>query len=392
MGDLTPEQRVQRAHVRMMSHSATIAFSSVLMVGKTEVRDDFPTAYTNGRDTVYGAQFVEKLTDQALNGLILHENLHKVYQHHWLWLHLWKENPRLANQAADYVINLEILDMSKKHRDFIALPDNALVSEKFRGMSTQEVYDKLKEKAEKGGGGGDSGDGDGEGEGFDVHDFTELSKEEQDAVRKEIEQAVRQGALLAGKMAGDKHRSFEELTKPKVDWREQLREFMSAVSTGKDDSTWRRPNRRWLAQDVYMPSTISESMGPLLVAVDTSGSIGDKELASFLSEIIGLCENVMPEALHLIEVDAIVQEHQVYSQDNLGTLMCKRSFKGGGGTDMRQIFTYMGKNNIKPDAVVVLTDGYTPWPHSVSVPTLWAITTNGLTAPVGSSIHLDIDV
>lgn len=382
MNKLTSEQRVQRAHVRMMAHQATIAFSSILMVGKTEVTEECPTAYTNGRDVTYGRAFVEMLEDKELNAVILHENLHKVYQHHWLWKHLWKEDARLANMSADYVINLEILDMSKKYPDFIKLPDMALIDEKFRGMNTQEVFNKLKESGEGGGEGG---------EGFDIHDFNDLSPEEQEAVTKEIEQAVRQGALLAGKMAGDKHRSFDELMKPKVDWREQLREFMSAVSTGKDDSTWRRPNRRWLAQNVYMPSTISESMGPLLVAVDTSGSIGDRQLASFLSEIMGICESVTPEALHLIEVDAKVQEHQVYDRENFGSLMCKRSFKGGGGTDMRQIFSFIEERNIKPEAVVVLTDGYTPWPSSLSVPTLWAITEQNVTAPVGSSVYLEID-
>jgi len=376
---LTSEQRVQRAHVRMMAHKATVAFSSILMVGRTDVTEECPTAYTNGRDVTYGKAFVEGLEDKELNAVILHENLHKVYQHHWLWKHLWKENARLANISADYVINLEILDMSKKYPDFIELPKMALVDEKFRGMSTQEVFDKLKEG------------GEGQGEGFDVHDFSDLSPEEQEVLSKEIEQAVRQGALLAGKMAGDQHRSFDDLMKPKVDWREQLREFMSAVSTGKDDSTWRRPSRRWLAQNVYMPSTISESMGPLLVAVDTSGSIQDRQLASFLSEIIGICESVTPEALHLIEVDAKVQEHQVYDRENFGSLMCKRSFKGGGGTDMRQIFSFIEERNIKPEAVVVLTDGYTPWPSSLSVPTLWAITERDVTAPVGSSVYLEID-
>lgn len=388
MNKLTSEQRVQRAHVRMMAHKATVAFSSILMVGRTDVTEECPTAYTNGRDVTYGKAFVEGLEDKELNAVILHENLHKVYQHHWLWKHLWKENARLANISADYVINLEILDMSKKYPDFIELPEMALVDEKFRGMSTQEVFDKLKEGGKGQGQGGENGEG---AEGFDVHDFSDLSAEEQEVLSKEIEQAVRQGALLAGKMAGDQHRSFDDLMKPKVDWREQLREFMSAVSTGKDDSTWRRPSRRWLAQDIYMPSTISESMGPLLVAVDTSGSIGDKELASFLSEIIGICESVTPEALHLIEVDAKVQEHQVYDRENFGSLMCKRSFKGGGGTDMRQIFSFIEERNIKPEAVVVLTDGYTPWPSSLSVPTLWAITERDVMAPVGSSVYLEID-
>lgn len=377
MNTLTPEQRVQRAHVRMMGHKATMAFSSVLMVGDTEVTEKVPTACTNGRDTKYGTEFVKRMSEPELVGLILHENLHKVYQHHWLWKHLWKENAQLANMAADYVINLEILDMSKKHRDFIVLPDKGLVDEKYRGMSTADVFNELKKNGAKG------------EDGLDEHDFTELSPEEQEEVAKEIEQAVRQGALLAGKMGGDAHRAFSELMDSKIDWREQLREFLSSVFAGRDDSTWRRPNRRWLAQNIYLPSAVSETMGSLVIAVDTSGSIGEKELASFLSEICGLCESTQPEALHLLSVDAEVQEHRLYSRDDFSTLRNVTSFKGGGGTDMRTIFDYVSKNNINAEAIVILTDGYTPYPDSVSVPTLWVMTTD-LVAPIGSSIHLDV--
>ena len=376
--NLTAEQRVQRAHVKMMEHQATKAFSSVLMVGNTEVNDDIPTACTNGRDVLYGADFIQTLTDPELNAVILHENLHKVYQHHWLWKHLWKENARLANMSADYVINLEILDVSKKYSDFIQLPDSALLEERFRGMDTQKVFNALKDE---GGSGGE--------EGFDEHNFDELTEEEKEELGKEIEQAVRQGALLAGKTGGDQHRAFDELTTPQVDWRDQLREFMSAVSTGKDDSTWRRPNRRWIAQDMYMPSTISESMGPLVVGIDTSGSLGERELASFLSEVIGLCDNVSPELLHLLEVDAKVQNHEVFDRDGFGRLSSKRSLKGGGGTDMRVIFKHIEDNNIKPEAVIVLTDGETPFPAEVKYPTLWAITSKRITSPVGSTIHID---
>ena len=376
--NLTAEQRVQRAHVKMMEHQATKAFSSILMVGNTEVSNEIPTACTNGRDVLYGADFIQTLTDPELNAVILHENLHKVYQHHWLWKHLWKEDARLANMSADYVINLEILDVSKKHRDFIQLPESALLEERFRGMDTQKVFNALKDE---GGSGGE--------EGFDEHNFDELTEEEKEELGKEIEQAVRQGALLAGKTGGDQHRAFDELTTPQVDWRDQLREFMSAVATGNDDSTWRRPNRRWIAQDMYMPSTISESMGPLVVGIDTSGSLGERELASFLSEVIGLCNNVSPELLHLIEVDAKVQNHEVFDRDGFGRLASKRSLKGGGGTDMRVIFKHIEDNNIKPEAVIVLTDGETPFPAEVKYPTLWAITSKHITSPVGSTIHID---
>jgi predicted metal-dependent peptidase len=378
MSTLTAEQRIQRAHVRIMGHPSTMAFSGLLMVGTSEVRDDIPTAMTNGRDVYYGRSFVESLTDQELTAVVLHEALHMAYNHAWLWRGLWKEDARLANMAADLVINLEILDLSKKHRDLLQLPQCALVSEEYRGMDTGEVYRRLKDQGEEGGGG------------FDEHNFDELTDEEKEAVAAEIDQAIRQGALMAGKMGGEESRLIGELTAPKIDWREQLREFMSAVSQGHDDSTWRRPNRRWLGEDLYMPSSISESMGSLVVGIDTSGSVTGEMVSAFLSEVVGICQNVMPEVLHLIECDATIQSHKVFDQGSLDQLGAITELHGGGGTDMRVVFRYIVQQNIKPEAIVILTDGYTPFPEELPCPTLWVITERYIQAPVGTTIHLEL--
>lgn len=378
--NLTAELRIPRIHVRLMGHVATMAFSSVFMVGESKIDDSIPTACTNGRDVIYGRGFVDSLTDQELAAVVLHENLHKCYQHAYLWKHLWKEDARLANMAADYVINLEILDLSKKHHDLLQLPQCGLVDEQYRGMDTGEVYRRLKDQGEDGGG----------GEGFDVHNFDELSEEEQQQVGAEIDQAIRQGALLAGKMGGEESRLLGELTAPKIDWREQLREFMSAVSQGHDDSTWRRPNRRWLGEDLYMPSSISESMGSLVVGIDTSGSVTGEMVSAFLSEVVGICQNVKPEVLHLIECDATIQSHKVFDQGSLDQLGAITELHGGGGTDMRVIFRHIAQQNIKPEAIVILTDGYTPFPEELPCPTLWVITERYIQAPVGTTIHLEL--
>jgi len=376
--NLTAEQRIQKSHVRLMSHQATMAFSGLVMVGESTVQDDIPTACTNGRDVMYGRGFVEGLSDAELTAVVLHENLHKAYSHAWLWKHLWKEDAKLANMAADYVINLEILDLSNKHIDFTKLPDCALVDEQYRGMDTGEVYRRLKDQGEEGGGG------------FDEHNFDELTDEEKEAVAAEIDQAIRQGALMAGKMGGEESKLIGELTAPKIDWREQMREFMSSVSQGHDDSTWRRPNRRWLGEDLYMPSSISESMGSLVTGMDTSGSVCGPMVSAFLSEVVGICQNVMPEVLHLIECDATIQSHKVFDQGSLDQLGAITELHGGGGTDMRVIFDYVVKNNLKPEAIVILTDGYTPWPKEIPCPTLWVITEKHITAPIGTTIHMEI--
>jgi predicted metal-dependent peptidase len=107
---LTAEQRIERCHIDLMNHPNFVAYSGILMIGSVKVDDKCPTAYTNGRDVVYGREFISELTEPELRGVILHENKHKMYRHLSTWQHLHKINPSKANKACDYVINLEIDD------------------------------------------------------------------------------------------------------------------------------------------------------------------------------------------------------------------------------------------------------------------------------------------
>ena len=178
----------------------------------------------------------------------------------------------------------------------------------------------------------------------------------------------------------------------KVDWKEALREFVSSVAQGKDDSTWRKPNRRWLQHDIYMPSTISESMGSILIAVDTSGSIRDEDINKFLSEVVGIMNNVNPEQVHLLYWDSNVAGHEVYGLGDGDKLMSSTKPKGGGGTTPSCITEYMAKHNLKPECSVVLTDGYVgnDWGGDWSSPVLWAIVGGCKDVPTkGSVIYID---
>ena len=325
---LSPMQRVQRAHVELMGHPETMAYAGVLMVGKYEVRDDVPTARTNGIDCQYGSKFIKDMTDSDLRGLIVHENLHKVYQHMFLWQHLYEEDGSTANKACDYVINLEIDAIDKRTSGFITLPEGGLLDHKYVGMDSQTVYNMLREDKDKGGGQGNDGEGDGDGDGngdgdgggFDEHDWQsgkDMSQEDIEQVSKDINQAIRQGQLMAGKLGGNQSRELGSLIEPKIDWREQLREFVSSTAVGKDISTWQRVNRRWLQHDTYMPSTVTETVGRIVVAPDMSGSVGDAELSKFLSEVQGICLNAKPEKVDLLYWDTDVAAHEVYTQEQL---------------------------------------------------------------------------
>jgi len=387
---LTPTQRVQRAHVELMGHPETMAYAGVLMVGKYEVRDDVPTACTNGIDCKYGSAFVKGLSDSDLRGLIMHENLHKVYQHMFLWQHLYKEDGRTANMACDYVINLEIDAIKRRSNGYVTLPKGGLLDNKYAGMDSQTVYNMLREDGDGDGGSGDGG----EGSGFDDHDWEsgqDMSQEEIEQVAKDINQAIRQGQLMAGKLGGSESRTLGSLVEPKVDWREQLREFVSSTAVGKDISTWQRVNRRWLQHDMYMPSTITETVGRIVVAIDTSGSIGGPELDKFLSEVQGICINAMPEKVDLLYWDTEVAAHEVYTQEQLAKLTSSTKPAGGGGTDVACVAKYLRDNQIKPECVIVLTDGYIygDW-GTWNVPVLWTIVGgNKVVPPMGTTIYLD---
>jgi predicted metal-dependent peptidase len=139
-------KRVERAHVELMAHKETMEYASVIFVGKYEVSDKVPTACTNGVDCMYGRAFIEDLSDSDLRGLIMHENLHKLFQHTFLWKHLYEQNARCANMACDYVINVIIKDIEAASGGFVTLPKGGLYDERFRGMDSQEVFNILMEE------------------------------------------------------------------------------------------------------------------------------------------------------------------------------------------------------------------------------------------------------
>ena len=399
---LSAEQRLTKAVVDIMASPKYVALAGVLMVGKREISDAIPTACTNGRDELYGREFVESLNDAELRFLVLHECYHKLYKHLTTWRHLYDECAPLANIACDFVINLKISDDNKD--GFAVMPSKngkavGAIDPKYRGMDSAQVYNLLKQE-HGGSSGGDnssgegSGTGIGEGEGLDSHDWEgaqEMSVEEQKALERDIDEAIRQGALIAGKLGTGGDRAFDDLLKTKIDWREALREFISTTCAGNDYSTWRRPNRRFVSAGYYMPSGVSEQVGELVIAIDTSGSIGGRELAQFLGEVKGICDQVHPSCVRLLYWDTEVAADEKYVGAEVENITQSTKPAGGGGTTVECVPEYMTEHSIKPQAVVVLTDGYLggSW-GTWTVPVLWCIQGNkNAVADCGKTIHIE---
>jgi predicted metal-dependent peptidase len=409
---LTAEERLSKAVVAIMGHPRYTALAGVLMIGEKTIEDDIPTACTNGRDVKYGRAFVDSLTDAKLRGLVLHEDEgHKLHRHLEIWKWMYDIDPHLANCACDYVINIKIVD-DNKDDGFAQLPEGGLVDERFRGMDSAQVFNILRKEQEEqqsqdsqdnesegdgeqseGGTTGSNNAAVGQGTGFDEHDWEgaqSLSDEDKRELARDIDEAIRQGAMAAGKMGGTGNRDLDELLQPQVDWREVLREFIQNTCAGNDYSTYARPNRRLMSQGIIMPSGISEQVGELVIAIDTSGSIGQRELTAFLSEVKGVCDTVKPDKLRLLYWGSSVVGDEAYDMHELDNLTKSTKPMGGGGTDVNCVTQYMADEGIKPQACIVLTDGYlySGW-GDWTCPILWAILDNkGAVPDEGKAVHI----
>ena len=382
---LTSEQRVTKSHIAIMRSKEFCMFAGVLSVGKVIFTDDIPTACTNGRDVMYNPNFIKTLDDRELNFVVLHEALHKVYQHMHLWKKLWKQSPMLTNMAADYVVNYSIHEADEQGV-ITKRPDSALFDLKYKGMTTKQVFELLKKDFDSNGGGGKDG--------HDSHDWEgaeALSDEEVKETAKQIDQALRQGEIIRGKMQGNKNRSVNELLEPKVNWREQLRDFVNATCKNKDKTSWKRPHKRFIGHDIYMPSMVGESIGQIVVGIDTSGSIGQQELNEFLTEVVAICDDVSPSSIELLYWDTHVAGHETYNQGDYKGLFESTKPAGGGGTHVGCVNQYIKDKRIQPEAIIILTDGYVEndFGGNWEYPTLWAITTRHITSPHGKTIHID---
>ncbi len=393
------QDRIKKAHISIMQHKQFCAYSGVLACGKVIVNDSVPTAATDGWDVRYNPEFIETHapTDPELRFLILHEATHKAYRHMATWKALHEQNPRMANVAADYFVNLVLQDTDAGNGFIKMLKVGVPPDPKYRGWSVQMIYaDLMKQAKEQGGAGGDNPDDPDDGAGFDQHDWDgnpangDPAKEQAQA--NEIQRAIRQGEImrkkLAGKGAGQEDGLFGDLMAPKIDWKKVLREFITETCAGRDESSWRKPNRRYLGMDIYMPSMVGTTMTELVIGFDTSGSIfGGNEMTRFVSEIKTIVEDVKPSKVHVIYWDTEVAGHQTFEDGQFAVQDLR--IKGGGGTDGSVLFDYLRDKNLNPQAIVQFTDGYVgDWGRS-DVPTLWAVTSD-LQSPWGTTIKVEV--
>ena len=320
-----------------------------------------PTAATDGRNFYYNTRFIEMLKPKEIEFLFGHEVLHCVYDH---FGRRDDRDPMLWNVANDYAVNADL----KKHRvgEFItSVP--CLFDYKYEGMSSEEIYDDLFENAEKIDMDqlidqvldqhldSDSEDGEkGEGKGP-----TKMTAEERAQIRDEIKEAMLQAAQAsdASNIPAGVKRLIQQLTEPKLNWRELL--AMQLESTIRSDYTFARPNRRGWHMDAILPGMKNDDMIDIAIAMDMSGSIGDEQGRDFLSEVKGIMGSFDQYRIHVFTFDTQCYNPQQFDSENLDEIT-EYELQGGGGTDFDAIFNYLKDEQIEPKRLVVFTDGY-PW-------------------------------
>lgn len=346
---------------------------------------DLWLAATDGTHIFINPVNFEQLPVIEAKSVLKHEVMHVALLHPF---RVKQREARRWNHATDYAINPVIIDEGGQ------LPKGVLDGTVYKGQSAEQIYASLPPEPPGGGGGsGQQGQGSG-GQGNPLDDDIIPAPDQSTAAQAAAKQMIAKAAAVAnaqGKLPANLREALDEMFRPSVDWKEQLLQFLTEFVP--NDYSWARPNRRFIAEGMYLPGiTGTGAMRELGVIIDTSGSISTEELKQYFGEITGAVESVCPSRLVVAYCDAKVQHHDVF--DSAGSAQVAESMKrvGGGGTSMPAGLTWFARKFPGVQAVLVLTDGYTDFAEESDFPfpVLWAITSN-IKAPWGASIHVAIN-
>jgi predicted metal-dependent peptidase len=338
-----------------------------------------PTAATDGKNILFNPDYLLSLPCNQQDGLILHEVLHAALLH----VPRRGEKERLLwNIAADIVVNGMIVQQG-----CFELPDGGLRDTKLEHLSVEEVYELLMKQPKY------------------PHDLTNadlleetpedgalesdnLSQNRKASLESYWRNAMQQAYAIArtvdrGKVPVGFKREFGAIENARLDWRSYLWRYL--VQTPTDFVNF---DRRFIGRGLYLENLEGESV-QVYVAVDTSGSIDEKELNMFLSEVTGILNAYPHLKCELYYVDA-----EAYGPYNLDAKNEIPPPQGGGGTSFVPFFVKVEESwdRLSSGVCVYLTDGYGSFPASPpELPTLWVVTPGGLDLsafPFGEAVRL----
>lgn len=339
--------------------------------------------------------------------LTVHEISHYVFEH---MARREDRDPMLFNVAADYAVNLLLHYQFDRDNDYFI--EGGMLDEKYKEMMAEQIYELLKNEDKDAGEKGKEkifvdildGDGEGEGEGegeegeggMTVRDrrvplpskegkSKEVAESEMaDHIRRAFTEAYAV-AKSQGKLPADFERAIAKILKPKVDWLRALRNKMryGVSRLEKRDVTWSIPNKRFLGREYILPSNIGPESPKVCYAVDTSGSMSQKDLEQAMGELEDIRRRFNAK-VYVLDCDA-----DVHSSKWLNPHEPLPVLNGGGGTDFRPVFEHIQANRLKPDYVVFFTDGYGSFGDDPGLPVLWVMTSD-VVPPFGEVVRVNV--
>jgi predicted metal-dependent peptidase len=376
-------------------------FSAILLKHPIKERHDIPTLAVDGRGQIYyNPKFIDTLSVPQVVWGLAHEVLHRIGQHALRKGHRIHKKWNYAGDAW----NNDVLDEAKigtRIEGCVNMPGS-------KDDTVENIYDKLPKdgggsgKGPKGGNGGQPGgngdpsqdDGTPDGNDGIGDDILKENMPVDEAERKQLEAEMKievaeaaQIAKARGRLPGVLARIAEQIIDVKTPWYDILERYM--VGMTKNEYSWRRPNRKFAASDIYLPSLDNmPKMGTVLCQVDISGSVSQPEIAHYGGHIARIVEMCRPEEVHVIYTDTQVQKHEVFEAGEEVHI----NFYSGGGTDMCDGYRWLEKEGLDVDVMITLTDGYTGFPDKVDVPSIWVISSD-IKAPdhAGETIHFEME-
>lgn len=403
---LTPEQDSKWTETRAATLWTTPMFSHLLysMLNPTNSQhlavftNDVPIAATDGANLIINPETFFKYTLSERVFIKVHEVAHNMWGHVET-MHLYQKLGKISypdgtslpfdaqiwNVATDLIINDLLIEcqIGTFNKDW--LHDRSLGTYK---DSAIDVYKNVYEANQKG--------KKPKGESFDQllepgtcagKDPGQAAQDRDDTKWKTEIAAGLASAKLQGKLPAGLERVFGEILEPTASWQDLIRAFF-ARKVGGGSYDWVKPDRRYMLRDIYTPSRSGHGAGTVAVAIDTSGSIGQRELDQFFGELRGIIEEVRPQRVLVMWCDAQVHKvDEIFDVSDIGGLKPH----GGGGTDFRPVFDWLFDNNIVPEALVYLTDGYGSFPSQApAYPVLWGDIANHQNYPFGDIVHVPI--
>lgn len=322
---------------------------------------------SSGLKIYFNPEFVSTLTYKNFLYVLKHEILHITNLHHL------REDKTVSHELNNIAMDLAVNSIlgATDAPESILIPGKGLFRDFPPNLSMEAYLEMLKKNSIEISGMSIF-------DGFDGHNVRRkegesMAPEQKDATGEIVKQAIKKAAEYA-KAIGDIPGWLEEIINAiisrKIDWRKYLRNWLGEKIYVGIKTSKKMRNKRYRQFHGIIPGFKKEYIDPILIAIDTSGSMSNKELSMFLGEISNI---QYPK--RIIQCDTVITQDSIINERKLRQL----KMVGRGGTDFRPIFEYAKK--IKSKSIIIFTDLMGDFPETKpNIKTLW-ITNNDKDKP-----------